>query len=157
MKLYQWYFCISSVAQSHPTLCNPMAAACQASLSVTNSQSLLKLLFIKSVIPSNHLILCFPFSSCLQSFPASGSFPTSQVFTSGAQSIGASTSTSVLPMNIQGWFPLGLTGLNSMMSKGLLRVFSNTTVEIINSSVLSFLYGPALSSLYDYWKNHGFG
>ena len=122
-----------------------------------NSQSLLKLLFIKSVIPSNHLILCFPFSSCLQSFPASGSFPTSQVFTSGAQSIGASTSTSVLPMNIQGWFPLGLTGLNSMMSKGLLRVFSNTTVEIINSSVLSFLYDPALSSLYDYWKNHGFG
>ena len=70
-----------------------------------------------------------PFSSCLQSFPASGSFPVSQFFGSGGQSIGASASTSVLPVNIPGWFPLGLTDLISLQSKGLSRVFSNTTVQ----------------------------
>ena len=69
-----------------------------------------------------------PFSSCLQSFPASGSFPISQFFASGGQSIGASASASVLPVNIQDWFPLRLTGLISLQSKGLSRVFSNTTV-----------------------------
>ena len=69
-----------------------------------------------------------PFSSCLQYFPASGAFPTSQLFTSGGQSIGASASASVFPMNIQDWFPLGLTGLISLQSKGLSRVFSNTKV-----------------------------
>ena len=69
-----------------------------------------------------------PFSSCLQSCPESGCFPVSQLLASGGQSIGASTSASVLPMNIQGWFPLGLTGLISLQSKGLSRVFSSTTV-----------------------------
>ena len=69
------------------------------------------------------------FSSCLQSFPASGSFPMSQFFTSGTQSIGVSASTSGLPMNIQDWFPLGLAGLIFLQSKGLSRVFSNTTVQ----------------------------
>ena len=70
-----------------------------------------------------------PFSSCLQSFPASGSFPMSQLFTSGGQSTGISALASVLSMNIQGWFPLELTGLISLQSKGLSRVFSNTTVQ----------------------------
>ena len=70
-----------------------------------------------------------PFSSHLQSFPASGSFPTSRLFTSGSQSIGASASWSVLPMHIQSWFPLGLTGLISLQSKGLSRVFCNITVQ----------------------------
>jgi len=70
-----------------------------------------------------------PFSSCLQSFPASGSFLISQFFTSGGQSIGASASAPVFPMNIQDWFTLGLTGLISFLSKGLSRVFSNTTVQ----------------------------
>ena len=69
-----------------------------------------------------------PFSSCLQYFPASGSFPVSQLFTSGGQSTGASASVPVLPMNIQGWFSLGLTGLVSMHSKGHSRVFSNTMI-----------------------------
>ena len=69
-----------------------------------------------------------PFSSCLQSFPASGSFSMSQFLTSGGHSIGASASASVLPMNIQDWFPLGLTGLISLQSKGLSRVFSSTTI-----------------------------
>ena len=70
-----------------------------------------------------------PFSSCLQSFPTSGSFPMNQFFTSGNQSIEVSASASVLPMNIQDWFPLGRTGLISLLSKGLSRVFSNTTVQ----------------------------
>ena len=70
-----------------------------------------------------------PFSSCLQSFPASGSFPVSQFFASGGQSIGVSAPASVLPMNLQDWFPLGLTGWISLLSKGLSRVFSNTTVQ----------------------------
>ena len=103
-------------------------AADQASLSVTNSQSLLKLMSIESVMPSNHLILCTFFSSCLQSFPASGSFPMSQFFALGGQRIGASASTSVLPMNIQDWFPVRLTDLISLKTKGLSRAFFNTTV-----------------------------
>ena len=69
------------------------------------------------------------FSFRLQSFPASGSFPMSQLFTSGGQSIGASASASVLPMNIQDWYPVGLTGLISLQSKGLTRVFSSTTIQ----------------------------
>ena len=70
-----------------------------------------------------------PFSSCFESFPASGSFPVSQLFTSGGQSIEASASASVLPMNIQDWFPLGLTGLIYLLSKGLSRVFSSITIR----------------------------
>ena len=91
-----------------------------------------------------------PFSSCLQSFPASGSFPVNQFFTSDGQSIGVSASASVLPMNIQDWFPLGLTSLISSQSKGL----SSPTPQFwsINSSALSFLYSPTLTSIYDYWK-----
>ena len=83
------------------------------------SQSLLKLMSTESVMPSNHLILCLPFSSCPQFFPTSWSFSGSWLFTSGGQSIGASASASVLPMNIHSWFPLGLTGLISLLYKGL--------------------------------------
>ena len=93
-----------------------------------SSWSLLKLMSIESVMPSNHLILCHPLLFLPQSFPASGSFQMSQLFASDGLRIGASASTSVLPMNIKGWFPLGLTGLISLQSKGLSRVFSNTTV-----------------------------
>ena len=100
----------------------PWTTAHQASLSITNSWSPPKPMSIESLMPSNHLIL---FSSCPQSFPASGSFLMSQLFTSGAQSIGVSAS--VLPMNIQDWFPSGLTGLIFLKSKGFPRVFSNTT------------------------------
>ena len=92
-----------------------------------------------------------PFSSCLQSLPASGSFPMSQLFTSGGQSIGVSASASGLPMDTQDWSPLGWTGWISLQSKGLSRVFSNTTVQNINSSVLSFLYSPTLISIHDHW------
>ena len=119
----------------------PWTAARQASLSITNSQSLLKLMSIESVILSNHLILFQPFSSCLQSFPASGSFPMSQFFASGSQSTGVSASASVLPMNIQGSFPLELTGWITLWSKDLSRVSSNITVQKYQffSSQLSLL------------------
>ena len=106
----------------------PWTEARQASLSFTISQNLLKLMCIDSVMPSSHLILFVPFS-CLQSFPASGSFPVSWLFASGDQSIGASDSASVLPVNIQGWFPLRLTDLISLLSKGLSRAFFNTTFQ----------------------------
>ena len=91
-----------------------------------------------------------------QSLPASGSFPMSQLFASGGQSTGVSASTSVLPMNTQDWSPLGWTGWISLQSKGLSRVFSNTTVQKHNYSVLSFLYSPTLTAMRDYWKNHSF-
>ena len=94
-----------------------------------------------------------PFSPCPQSFPASGSFQMSQLFASGGQSIGVSASKSVLPTNTQDWSPLGWTGWISLQSKGLSRVFSNTTVGV-DSSALSFLYSPTLKSIHDHWKNH---
>ena len=95
-----------------------------------------------------------PFSFCPQSFPASGSFQMSQLFTSDGQSIGVSASKSVLPMNTQNWSPLGWTGWISLQSKRLSRVFSNTTVQSINSSALSFLHSPTLTSIHDHRKNH---
>ena len=95
-----------------------------------------------------------PSPSPALNFPRSGSYPISWFFASGPQSIGASASALVLPMNIQGWFPLGLTGLISLQSKGLAQVFSNTTVQSINSSALSLLYSPTLTSIHDQWKNH---
>ena len=95
-----------------------------------------------------------PFSSCCQSFPTSGSFPMSQLFASGGQIIGVSASTSVLQMNTQDWSPLGRTGWSSSQSKGLSRVFSNTTVQKHQFFGLSFLYSPTLTSIHDYWKNH---
>ena len=97
-----------------------------------------------------------PFSSGLQSLPASGSFPMSQFIASGGHSIWVSASASVLPINIQDWFHLGWTSWISLQSKGLSRVFSNITVQNINSLVLIFLYGPTLTSIHDYWKNHNF-
>ena len=108
----------------------PWTAACPASLSFTISQSLLKLMSIESLKPSSHLVLCFPFSSCPQSFPTSWSFLMNWLFTSGGQSIGVSAAASVLPMVIQDWFSLGWTGWISLNNpKGLFRVFSKTTVQ----------------------------
>ena len=97
-----------------------------------------------------------PFSSCLQSFPASGSFTMSQFFPLGVQSIGSSASASVLPKNIQGWFPLRLTGLISLQSKGLSRVFSNTTVQKHQFLGAQLFYSSTLTLIHDYWKNHSF-
>ena len=119
----------SSVAQSCPTLCDPMNCSMPGSLSITNSQSPPKPMSIESVMPSSHLSSVVPFSSHPQSIPASGSFQTSQLFASGGQSIRASASTSALPMNTQDWSPLGWTGWIFLQSKGFSRVFSNTTVQ----------------------------
>ena len=98
--------CPSPIPRVHPNSC-PLSRWCHPTIS-------------SSVVP---------FSSCLQSFPASGSFPVSQFFASGGQSVGVSASASVLPMNTQDWSPLGWTGWTSLQSKGLSRVFSNTTVQ----------------------------
>ena len=96
-----------------------------------------------------------PFSSCLQSFPASGSFPMSQFLASGGQSIRVSISASVLPVDIQDQFPLGWTDWISLQSKGLSGGFSNTTVQNHQFFSTQF-YGPTLTSIHDYWKNHSF-
>ena len=94
-----------------------------------------------------------PFSSCPQSFPASGSFPVSQFFTSGGQGIEVSASASVLPVNIQDSFPLGLTPCSPGDSQESPPI---PQFRSINSSVLSFLYSPTLTSIHDYWKIHSF-
>ena len=99
-----------------------------------------------------------PFSSCLQSFPASGTFPMSRLFTSGDQNIGASASASVIPMNIQDWFPLGLTGLISFLVQGTLKSLlqhHSSKASVLQCSAF-FVYGPALTSIHDYWKIHSF-
>ena len=127
-----WKNTLVSVQFSRSVISNSetlWTATRQASLSITNSQS-----FSNSCPWSQwcHPTISFsviPFSSHLQSFPASGSSPMSQFFKSGGQNSGSSASASVLPMNIQGWFPLQLTGLISLLSKGLSRVFSNNTVQ----------------------------
>ena len=94
-----------------------------------------------------------PFSSCPQSFPASRSFQMSQFFASGGQSIGVSASASVIPMNIQDWFPLGWTGWISSQSKELSRVVSNTKVQNYQFFALNFLYSSTLTFIHDHWKN----
>ena len=107
----------------------PWTTACQASLSITNSQSLLKIMSMSQWCHPTISSSVVPFSSRLQSFPASASFHMSQFFVSGGRRIGVSASTSVFPMNIQDWFPLSWTGWISLQSKRLSRVFSNTSVQ----------------------------
>ena len=121
--------CPSPTPGVHPNPC-PLSRWCHPTIS-------------SSVVPS----------SCPQSFPASGSFQMSQLFASGGQSIGVSASTSVLPMNTQDW-PLGWTGWISLLSKGLSRVFSNTTVQKHQFFGTQLFYSPTLTSIHDYWKNH---
>ena len=110
---------VFSSVQSHLTLCDPWTVAHQASLSITNSQSLLKFMSMERWCHPIISSFVIPFSSCFQFSPASGSSPRSQFFTSGGQSIRVSASASVLPMNIQDCFPLGLTDLIFLQSKGL--------------------------------------
>ena len=107
----------------------PWIAALQASLFITISWSSLRLMSIESVMPSSHLTLSRPFSSCPQSLPASESFPMSQLFTWGGWSTGASALASFLPKKSQGWSPSEWTGWISLQSNGLSRVFSNTTLQ----------------------------
>ena len=109
----------------------PWNAARQASLSITNSQNLFKLMSIESVMPSNHLIVCRPLLLLPSIFPSIRVFQMSQIFASCGQSIGVSASASVLPMNIQDWSPLGWTGWISLQSKGLSRVQHQSSKESI--------------------------
>ena len=130
---------------SHP-LCwthHPWTTACQVSLNFTVSQSLLKLMSIQSVMPSNHLILCCPILLLPSIFPSIRVFASESALASGSQRIGASAPASALPVNFQGWFPLGLVGLISLQYKGLSRVFFSTTVQ-------KHQFFSALSSL---WSN----
>ena len=119
----------SSVAQSYPTLCDPMNRS-MPGLPVHHQLREFAQTHVHWVGDASNISSSVtPFSSCLQSFPTSGSFQMSQLFASGGQNIGVSASTSLLPMNTQDWSPLGWTGQISLQSKGLSRVFSNTTVQ----------------------------
>ena len=134
LSLIYIYICIhthiSVQSLSHVWIfATPWTAACQASLSITNSRSLLKLMSIESVMPSNHLILCHPFLLLPSIFPSIRIFSNELVLCIRWPNIGVSASASVLLMNIQDWFPLGLTGWISLQSKGLSRIFSNTIVQ----------------------------
>ena len=130
----------------------PQTSACQASLSITNSQSLLKLMFTKLVMSSNHLILCHLLLLLPSIFPSIRVFSNESVLRIRWPKYWC-FSFSIIPMNIRDWFPLGWTGWISLQSKGLSRVFSNTIVQK-HSSALSFLYSPTLTSIHDHWKNH---
>ena len=147
----------TSVAQSCPTLFNPMDCSmpglpvCHQLLEFTQTH-----VHWVWTMPSNHLILCCPLLLCLWSFPASGSFPMNWLFASGGQSSGASASASVLKMSVQGWFPLGLTGLTPCCPRDSQESSPVLQFKSINSSPFSLLYGPTLTSIYDYWKDHSF-
>jgi len=146
----------SSVAQSCLTLCNPMNRNTPG-LPVHHQLPEFTQTHVHWLSQWCHPTISssvVPFSSCLQSFPTSGSFQMSQLCTLGDQSIGVSAS--VLPMNIQDWFPLGWTGWISLLSKGLSRVFSNTTVQKHQFFGAQLLYSPTLTLIHDYWKNHSF-
>ena len=156
-SLREMKWCCCLVSQLCPTLCNPMNCSMPSfpSLSFTISWSLLKLMSIESMMPPNHLILCHLLLLLPSVFPSIKVF-SNEFFTSGGQRIGASASASVFPKNIQDWFPLGLTGLISLQSKGLSRISPTPQFESINSWALRLLYGPTLTSMHDYWKNHSF-
>ena len=146
---------LSSVAQLCPTLCDPMDCSMPGfpvhhhilELAQTHVHR------VGDAIQLSHPVI--PFSSCLQSFPASGSFLMSQLFASGGQSIGASASASVLPMNIHDWFPLGLTGWISSQSKRLSKSLQHHSSK---ASILwhSSFFRVQLTSIHDYWKNQSF-
>ena len=127
--LYEEELLLFSCSVVSDSLWPPWTAKHQASLFFTISQSLLNSCSLTQRCHQTISSSAVPFSSCIQSVPASGSFQMSQLFTAGGQSIGASVSASVLPMNIWFWFPWGLIGLISLQSKGLSKVFSNTTVQ----------------------------
>ena len=138
-------------------------AAGQTSLSFIISQRWLKLMSIESVMPPNHLFLYCPLLLLPSIFPSSRAFSNESAFCIRWPkywrfSISPSNeySWSVLTMNIQDWFPLGLIGLISLQSKGISRVFSNTAVQSIKFLALSLLYGSTLTSIHDHWKNHSF-
>ena len=156
--LYLWCIvtCCCLVTRSCLTLCDPIDCSTPGFPVLHHLPVLAQTHVIESVMPSNHFLLCYPFSSCLQSFPASGSFLMSQFLASGGQSMGASASASVLPMNIHVWFLLRSTALFSLPSKRLSTVLSTWQFISINYLAFSLLYGPTLTTIHDYWENHSF-
>ena len=144
----------SSVTQSCLTLCNLMDCSTPGFPVQHQLPELLKLMSIELVMPFYHLILCRPLLLLPSIFPSIRVFPMSHLFTSGGQSIGASALAPVPPVNIQDWFPLGWTCLISLQSKGLSRVFSNTTVQKHQFLALSFLHSLTLTSVHEHLKNH---
>ena len=144
-----------SVTPSCPMLCDTMqhARPPHPSPSFSQSWSSLKLMLIKSWCHPTISSSVAPFSSCPQSLPAWGSFQMSQFFASGGQSIGVSASTSVLPMNTKDWSPLGWIGWISFSPRDSQESSPTPQYKSINSSVLSFLYSPTLTSIHDHWKN----
>ena len=149
LRLHPNYHQFSSVESlSHVQLfVTPWTAARQVSLSITNSQSLLKFMSITSVMPSNHFILCLPLLLLPSVFPCIRILSNESVLQSGGQSIGISASTLVLPMNIQDLFLLEWTGWASSLTPQFKRVIS---------LALSCLYSPILTSIHVYWETHGF-
>ena len=141
-----------SVVQSWPTLCDPTDCSMPGLPVLHHLPELAQTLCPLSLWYHPTISSVIPFSSCLQSFPASGSFLMSQRFTSGGQSIRVSASASVPPINIQGWFPLGLTGLTPWSPRDSQESSPTPQFKSINSSALSFLYHPTLTSIHEYWK-----
>ena len=129
---------------------------CHASLAFTTVPSLLRLMPIESMMPFNHLILCCPIFSCPESFQQQGLFPLSQLLASGDQSIGSLASALVLPMSIQGWFPLGLAGWSPCCPRGSQESSPVSQLKSMNSLAPSLLYCPNITSIHDYWNSHGF-
>ena len=134
----------------------PWTAACQASLSFTISRSLLKLMSIESVMQSNHLILCHPLILLPSVFSGIRVFSNELALHIQWPKYWSFSFSNSPSNEYSGLISFQLTGLISLLSKGLSRVFSSSTVQSINSSVLSLLYGPTFTSIHDYWKNHSF-
>ena len=143
----------SSVTQSSPTVVTPWTAASQASLSITNSCSLLKLMSIESVIPSSHLNLCHPLLLLPPIPPRIRVFSNESTLCMKCQSTGVSASASVLPMNTQDLSPSGWTWI-SLQSRDSQESYPITHFKSISFSVLSFLHSPTLTFMHDHWKNH---
>ena len=153
-RVLEWVAIAFSEVIADSLHATPWTAADQARLSYIISLSLFRFTSIWLMILSNHFILCHPFIILPSIFPRIRVFPMSCLFESGGQGTGASAS--VLPLNIQGWFPLGLTGLIFLQSKGLSRIFSSIIIQSISSLALSLIYGPTLTSINDCWENHSF-
>ena len=137
-------------------LSRAMNCSNHASLSFTIFLNLLKLMSIESVMPSNHFILCCPLLLLPSIFPSIRVFSNSWFFTWNGQRIKTLASASVLPINIQDWFPLGLTGLIHCCPRDSQESSIEPQFRSIHSSALSLLYGPTLTSIYDNWKKHSF-
>ena len=149
-----WCTQFSSVTQLCPTFCDPMDCSTTGFLVHHQHLDLAQTHVHWVVMSSNISFSVTHFSSCLQSFPASGSFLVSQFFTSGGQSIGASASASVPSTNVQNWLPLEWTGWSPCSPRDSQESSPTPQFKSINSLVLSFLYSPTLTSIHDYWKNH---